>query len=201
MRNKEKKMTWYNVTLRQFLVLQDLLKIEDEDDRTIAIAELLLGDDVTTLPLSEFLEKIKQLDFLKEPIPENVPPKKLEIQGKKYYLDCLLGRVMTAQYVDYVNFSKTNDISKMLAVFVIPENHKYNDGYDMEEVFEDIKEIPIPVVNNLAFFFKRQFNAYMKIFQRYSTKALKKTKIPKEMKKQLVNVVEKSVDMVLYPLS
>lgn len=201
MRNKEKKMNWYNVTLRQFLMLQELFKVEDENERVIAIAELLLGDNVTSLPLPEFMDKVKKLSFLKEALPENNPPKKVEVNGRKYYMDCLLGNVSTAQYVDYTNFSNTNDICKMMAVFLIPEGHKYNDGYDMEQVFQDVNDLPIPIVNSAAFFFAKQFKTFMRIFQRYSTKQLKKTNLPKEAKESMIEVVNKSVDMALFPLS
>ena len=198
---KDKKMTWYDVTLKQFLELQELFKIEDDTDRMLSIAELLLGEDVINLPLSDFTKEFKKLDFLKEELPNANPPKKIEVNGRKYYMDCLLGNVTTAQYVDYTNYANTNDIGKMMSVFLIPENHKYNDGYDMEQVFNDVNDLPIPVVNNAAFFFGKQFKLFMKIFQRYSIKQVKETKMPKAVKNKVIEVVEKSVDMALYPLS
>lgn len=201
---KEKKMTWYDVTLFQFERLQEALKIEDDTEKTLAVAEAILGDEVCNLPLKEFNEATKQLDFLKEEVPtKNHPPKNLEINGRKYVMDCLLGNVSTAQYVDYMNHCKGEnpDVSKMLSVFIIPEGHKYNDGYDMLQVMNDIKGLPIPIVNSAAFFFGKQFNVFMKIFQRYSIKQLKKTDIPREAKKKLAKVVEDSVNLVLSPLS
>ena len=194
-------MKWNDVQLYQFNKLQEALKIENDEEKIIQIAEILLGEDVTNLPISEFTKKVQELDFLKEPIPSNVPPKKITVNGRKYYLDCLLGNVSTAQYIDFINHSKTNDVAKMLSVFVIPENHKYNDGYDMLEVINDIYNLPITVVNDTAFFFGRQYNAYMKIFQRYSAKQIKKTNLPKDMKKKLIKVMKDSVDLASYPLS
>lgn len=194
-------MKWNDVQLYQFNKIQEALKIENDEEKIIQIAEILLGEDVTNLPISEFTKKVQELDFLKEPIPSNVPPKKITVNGRKYYLDCLLGNVSTAQYIDFINHSKTNDVAKMLSVFVIPENHKYNDGYDMLEVINDIYNLPITVVNDTAFFFGRQYNAYMKIFQRYSAKQIKKTNLPKDMKKKLIKVMKDSVDLASYPLS
>ena len=106
----------------------------------------------------------------------------VRLRSRKYYFDCLLGNVTTAQYVDFINYSKTSDIVKMLSVFMIPEGHKYNDGYDMLEVFEDIQDMPIPILYSASFFFNRQFATFIKIFQRYSMKQLKKVKLPKEVK-------------------
>lgn len=199
--SKEKKLTWYDVTLLQFMKLQEILGVEDELERVIMISELVLGDKVTDLPLQEYNEAIKKLDFLKEPIPEKNPPKKIEVNGRKYHLDCLLGNVTTAQYIDYINHSKTNDVAKMLSVFMIPEGHKYNDGYDMLQVINDINDVPIPVVNSAAFFFGRQFSKFMQIFQSCSIKKIKETNLPKEAKENIIEIVKNSVGLVLSPLS
>lgn len=198
---KKDKMTWYDVTYKQFKQLEPLLALDNDMDRLTGVAELLLGDEVTDLPLQDFVKEVKKLDFLKEPIPEKNPPKKLEVNGKKYIIDCLLGNVSTGQYIDYANHAKNNDIVKMLSVFIIPEGHKYNDGYDMNEVFNDIENISIAVINSAAFFFAKQFALFVKIFQRYSRKMLKRTDLPKETKAQILQMMDSSVDLVLYPLS
>ena len=194
--NKYSKLNWYNVNLNQFILLQDVFKIEDDTEKMISVAEIILGNDVTNLPLMEFNEQMKRLEFLKEEIPTSVPPKKIEVNGRKYFLDCLLGSITTAQYVDFTNQSNTGDLSKMLSVFVIPEGHKYNDGYDMLEVINDIGMLPIPIVNSIAFFFGRQFSVFMKIFQRYSAKHIKKTNIPKEVKENMIKIMKDSVNLI-----
>lgn len=195
-------MKWNDVKLYQFNKLQELLKIENEEEKLVSICSLLMGEDILELPVSEFNKKIKELDFLKEEIPSNVPPKKITVNGKKYYFDCLLGNVTTAQYVDFINYSKTSDIVKMLSVFMIPEGHKYNDGgYEISDVINDIYELPITVVNDAAFFFAKQFSKFMEIFQSYSVKNLKKLKLNKEVEKQLIKAMKSSMDLALYPLS
>ena len=198
--NKYSKLNWYNVNLNQFILLQDAFKIEDDTEKMISVAEIILGNDVTNLPLKEFNEQMKRLEFLKEEIPSVVPPKKFEINGKKYFMDCLLGNITTAQYVDFNNHSNTGDFAKMLSVFIIPEGHTYNDGYDMLEVINDIGMLPIPIVNSIAFFFGRQFSVFMKIFQRYSIKQIKKTNLPKEVKENLINIMKDSVNLITTPL-
>lgn len=198
--SKYSKLNWYNVNLNQFILLQDVFKIEDDTEKMISITEIILGDDVTNLPLKEFNEQMKRLEFLKEEIPSVVPPKKFEINGKKYFIDCLLGNITTAQYVDFNNHSNTGDFAKMLSVFVIPEGHKYNDGYDMLEVINDIGMLPIPIVNSIAFFFGRQFSVFMRIFQRYSAKQIKKTNLPKEVKENMIKIMKDSVNLITTPL-
>lgn len=201
MKKSKEKMTWYDVKLYQFNELQNIIKIEDETERVIAMAQLFWGDDVIDLPLKDFNDKVRELEFLNEELPTQVPPKKVEINGNKYFVDCLLGNITTAQYIDFTNHSETGDMSKILSVFIVPEGHKYNDGYDMLKVMDDIKSMPIPIVNNIAFFFERQFYVFMKIFQYYSIKRVKKLKMPKDLKKKTIEMVKHSMDLVLSPLS
>lgn len=191
----KKEMNWYDVSLFQFLKLQELTKIEDETERVLNIAELLLGTEVTNLPLVKFTEEIKKLSFLNTEVPESIPPKHVEVNNRKYSVDCLLGNITTAQYVDYTNHAKSNDVAKMLSVFIIPEGHKYNDGYDMLQVINDINDLPVPIVNSIAFFFVKQLVKFMEIFQSYSIKQLKKMKIPKELKKNLIQVLQSITDL------
>lgn len=198
---KVKSLNWYNVNLTQFKKLQEVLSIEDETEKIIAIAELILGDDVTDLPLKEFNEEIKKLEFLKTEIPESVPPKKLEINGRKYDVISLLGNITTAQYIDFVNHSKTQDMSKVLSVFIVPQGHSYNDGYDMLEVMNDINDMPIPVVNSMAYFFKAQFAKFIEIFQSSSIKKVKKNKeLSKDEKEKIIKLIKESVDLVSFPI-
>lgn len=197
-----KELNWYNIDLKTFKELQTVLEIEDETERIVAIAELILGDDVTNLPLVEFNEQLKKLEFLTTEVPESIPPKRVEIRGKKYDVTSLLGDITTAQYLDFMNHSKSNDIARMLSAFVVPEGHKYNDGYDMQEVIKDIEFMPIPVANSLAYFFKAQFAKFIEIFQSSSIKKVKKDKtLSEEEKERIIKLIKSSSELVLLPLS
>ena len=197
---RDNKLTWNDIRYWQFKKLQETLKDETNEEAMFDVAAVIYGDEVLDLPLGEFTEKVRNLAFLKDEIPTNIPPKKVTVNGKKYYIDCLLGNITTSQYIDFTNYSKTNDTCKMVSVFLIPEGHKYNDGYDMLEVFKDIEEMPITVVNDISFFLSRQFSVFIQIFQRYSIKSIRKLKMPKEIRKKMEEVVKKSVDMMLIPL-
>ena len=193
-------MKWNDVTLRQFLELQKLLEIEDEQDRLVAVAELLLGEEVTDLPLSEFTKKVKELDFLKEEIPETHIVKTVKVNDRKYEIDAVLGHISTAQYIDFINYSKQeNKFAEMLSVFFIPKGHKYNDGYDMSQVIEDMYELPIDIVHSESFFFSKQFNKFIQIFQSYSLKSIEETNLPKDVKENLKTVVTNSVNLAFSP--
>ena len=197
-------MKWNDVTVSQFLELQEIIKIEDETDRLLAIIELFFGEDAVNLPIYEFNKKIKELDFLKTEVPKNHIVNTATVNGRKYKVDALVGHISTAQYVDFTNYMKEDpekNITKCLSVFFIPEGHKYNDGYDMLQVIDDMGSLPIDIAMSESFFFSRQYKKFIKIFQSYSIKKIKKTNLPKEVKKNLIKVVDNSMDLVLSPLS
>lgn len=173
-------MKWNDITLRKFNLLQEAITIEDETERMIAIAEAIFGKEVLELPVPEFQKKMSEAKFITNPITNSIPPKSVKVNGRSYFVDGLIGRITTAQYIDFQNHAKTNKLENMLSTFIIPEGHKYNDGYEMEQVMEDILDLPITIVNSLAFFFKRQLEESLRIFQRFLNKSLKKQKMPKE---------------------
>lgn len=195
-------MKWKDVTLRQFLELQKLIDIEDETDRMVAIAELFLGDEVTSLPIDQFGKKLQELNFLKEELPTNRLVKSVTVNDRKYKIDALVGHINTAQYIDFVNHMKDgNQFARVLSVFFIPDGHKYNDGYDMGQVIDDMYDLPMDIVNSESFFFKRQFSKFIEIFQSYSLKQLKKTDLPKDVKKNLEIVIKGSTSLAFSHLS
>lgn len=186
-------MNWSNVTLNQFLELPQILALEDDTDRMLSLAELFFGEGVTDLPIPEFNKKMKELEFLKTEVPNNHIVNKININGKVYVIDALLGNMSTAQYIDFTHYLKEGtkkNLDKILAVFFIPKGHKYNDGYDMEEVIKDMGYLPVDIALSESFFFNRQFLKFTQIFQSYSAKRVKKLKLPKKEEEQLLKAIQ-----------
>ena len=152
---EQKIMTWNDITYRQLLALRNAADIEDETEKVCTIAQIVFGEDILNLPLKEFNEKCKELSFLETEPVNNLTVKSVKVNGREYYFDGLLGNITTAQYIDFQNWQKANDDVKSFSVFIIPKGHKYNDGYDMEQVFNDILDMPTPVLLSASFFFNR----------------------------------------------
>ena len=193
-------MEWNNIKYRTLLDIREAANIEDENERAYAIMEAVFGEDVLDLPLKDFNEKCKELQFLQKPIPNDLHVKNIKVNGREYYFDGLLGKITTAQYIDFQNYQKNNEEQKAFSVFIIPKGHKYNDGYDMEQVFDDILDVPVPVLFSASFFFSRQFELFIRIFRRYSIKQMKKLGLPKDAMENLEKVVNLSTTMMLAPL-
>ena len=193
-------LKWSDIKYRTLLDIREAANIEDENERVYAIMEAVFGEDVLDLPLKDFNEKCKELQFLQKEIPNDLHVKDIKVNGREYYFDGLLGKITTAQYIDFQNYQKNNDEQKSFSVFIIPKGHKYNDGYDMEQVFNDILDVPVPVLFSASFFFSRQFELFIRIFRRYSIKQMKKLGLPKEAMENLEKVVNLSTEMMLTPL-
>lgn len=198
--NTKHMLTWANITYRQLLDIREAANIEDENERVYAIMEAVYGEDVLNLPLKDFNEKCKELSFLQKAIPNDLHVKNIKVNGREYYFDGLLGKITTAQYIDFQNYLKNEDEQKTFSVFIIPKGHSYNDGYDMQQVFNDILDMPVPILFSASFFFIRQFELFIKIFRHYSIKQMKKTGLPKEVMENLEKVVNLSTTMMTTPL-
>ena len=193
-------LTWSDIKYRTLLDIREAANIEDENERVYAIMEAVFGEDVLDLPLKDFNEKCKELQFLQKEIPNDLHVKDIKVNGREYYFDGLLGKITTAQYIDFQNYQKNNDEQKSFSVFIIPKGHKYNDGYDMDQVFKDILDMPVPILFSASFFFSRQFELFIRIFRRYSIKQMKKLGLPKEAIENMKKVVNLSTEMMLTPL-
>lgn len=191
-------MSWNDITYRQFEKFKNISEIEDDNEKTIAIAQGIYGDDVINKPISEFRELCKNLTFISEEVPTSIKVKNVKVNGREYYFDGLLGNISTAQYVDFQNYMKNEDEAKSFSVFFIPKGHKYNDGYDMTQVFEDIKDMPMPVLMSASFFFVRQWETFIRIFQRSSIQQIQNLNLPKEMKKHIKQIVTNSANLASY---
>lgn len=155
---------WENITYRQLLDIREAANIEDESERVYAIMEAVFGESVLDLDLKDFALKCKELEFLQKEIPNDLHVKDIKVNGREYYFDGLLGNITTAQYIDFQNYQKAGEEYKSFSAFIIPKDrwfwfftkkHNYNDGYDMEQVFKDILDMPAPVVVSASFFFIR----------------------------------------------
>lgn len=207
---RKKKLTWHDITLRQALAIKEANNIEDEYERMFTIGQIIFGDSVNDLSFKDFIKKYNdELEFMKTDIPYDLYVDKIKVNGREYYFDGLLGNISTAQYIDFQQYLKTNDEKQIYSVFFIPverkywlfkKKHKYNDGYDMLQVFKDIEDMPVDVLESASFFFTRQFELFIRIFRRYSIKQMKKLGLPKDQMKTLMKMVNMTTEMLMTPL-
>lgn len=187
--------TWNDITLRQFLKIKELITEEQDEYTVFNLLDIVYNINSVELPISEI--KNYSLEFLKTEMPKPKLKKYYTINGHTYDSHFDLTSIATGQFIDYTNYCKNNSsLEKLISVFFTPEGKSYNSGYDIREVQNDILDLSIPVVNELAFFFKTQLSLYTKIFQQSLIRQAKKIKMPKVEKKKVISAL-KQMDLCL----
>ena len=171
-KKKEKPaLTWYDVTLDQYQKLQNIDTSELEGQ--IEAATILLGVNTDDMTWVEFCKELSKLDFLTEPIPKTIVRNSYMLNGRKYNCFVNLQDLTVSRYMDFENLSKTKDLVKILAVFLIPDGKEYG-SYDLDEVYEDIKTMNIVEASGIFNFFPLEFRICIEVLKDYSIKELKR---------------------------
>lgn len=183
-----KELSWYNVPIYKYLKAEKALNEPDEDELSRALAALyeLKGIDYSNVPLNEYMEAVKELEFMKVEVPKEKVPNEIILNGRKYRIKKGIDKITTAQFIDFTNYSKREDFDKIiyiLSCFIVPEGKDYGSDYELDEVIEDIKTMPVVWAVNICFFFERQCIKLWKNFRNYLTYQVLKMPLP--MKKKI----------------
>lgn len=185
-------MKWSDITLKQFYQIQDILTIQD-DWTVLNLIDAIYNVDCQAMPINQ-LKKF-DISFIKEPIPDDVKLKKhYTLNGVKYNSNYDITKVTVAQFVDYQNYLKEDEVrlEKLLSVFFTPDGYKdYNVGYDIIKVQEDLLSLPIDVAQSIAFFLGRQLRIFFWVFRYCLIRQVKKLKMERKKKKELIENIKK----------
>lgn len=182
-------MDWKNISIKKYLKIEELLQdpLTLDDEKMILIANVIYDQDVTELNLPEYAQKINALKFINTPPEKEKLSSNYTVNGVKYKTNANLEVIQANQFIDFQNYAKKKDIIGCISCFFIPEGHKYNDGYDMLKVKEDIGELPITVANSLAFFFIKQYAILLILSSRYSLQQMKEMGLKEEKLKEMAD--------------
>lgn len=180
-------MSYKDITIKMFLQIQDIIKDDETPDseKEILIANAIYGTDITELPIIEYKKKMIDLKFLNEKPKDEKLASNYTINGTKYKSSADLASIQANQFIDFQNYAKKEDMIGCISCFFIPEGHKYNDGYDMLKVKEDVGDLPITTGNALAFFFKSQYVTLLVLSQRSSLKKMKEVGMSRKKLKEM----------------
>lgn len=139
---------WRDLPLGVYLDILDIQRTEqDELARQAAILAALAGmnaADVLQLPLDEYKRLRAASEFLGQECPDNLvrtadrydcPPFTL-VPVKDY------DKLTVAQYVDFQTFAQNAEahLPELLSVFLVPEGHRYMEGYEAKDVQASIRD-------------------------------------------------------------
>lgn len=171
---------WYDLKVGQFKKLMALGDGEDEDRywKVLAILNDTDLDDIMTRPLPEVTAMRSKAEFLNQ-YPK-VPASKhiYKLGDTKYVFTDHIGDIIVAQYVDFTNTpTDPEHITEQMGVLLVPEGHKYGDGYDMEQVYKDIDEhMSFMDARACSGFFLGSFLRYLASQRRSLMKMVKRAK-------------------------
>lgn len=164
---------WKDVSINLFYQIKKIIDADlEETDRKIKILALLMDEteeEFSGRKIGEVQELAEQLNFMqKDPFIKTNDVKTLFINGAEYELRTKLEDYSVAQYVDFQNYIKDgqNNLARMLSTVIIPVGKKYNDGYDIEELIQNIGDnLSIAHANYIMFFFTKKLVSSIKVTQ------------------------------------
>ena len=201
------KYSWNHITGEQYWEIFDILNSEASDlqkqAELIALIEDKSVDEILSLDMSSAAELINKLEFLnKFELSKRYHPSSIIIDNKKYNVYTNLANLNVAQFIDYQSFVAQpfrESYDKILSIFLIPDGHEYNSGYDILEVQKVIrtKLSWLEIQNLLNFILVRYVDSYNHSLA-YLTKKVRKEKNPQkkmEMERNL-NQLMKSLKIL-----
>lgn len=170
-------------------------------NKQIAILSVLCDVDediIGDLRSSEFSALVNKTNFLNETPKKNVIDK-ITLNGKKYEIFLSISDMTMSQYIDFQTLfpKRDKEFKRILSIFVIPKGCSYNDGYNIEDVINDIGEyMPITDANNIMFFFALAYQSLTKVMLTSLVKEMKKLK-KKEKDSVKAEQMQLAIDQVV----
>lgn len=139
----------YNkLTLGKYMEILEVSRNEslEDIDKQVQILSILTGvaeEEILHLPIQDYKELVVKSGFLD---PENInyhPVAKKYILGKFELIPCRdFRKIETCQYIDFQTYAPDLDkyLVEFLSVILVPKGHRYNEGYDILEVQQAIRE-------------------------------------------------------------
>ena len=187
--------SWKQLSLQQFIDLMSIQAGEkDAEERSRKIIMCMYGVDPLEIPYTEYLAMVHGInEFFDKPITKYkvAGNAKYKINGTVYTLDIAPASFTTAQYIDFTNFNRQQELAGMLSVVLIPEGHQYNDGYNMAKVKEDIGDMPVDEALGIVNFFGKWSKRYTKTILRFLTSRKITRRMGKEKKKEMKEEVRR----------
>ena len=196
-------MNWNDISIKQYNDIKNLYldtELSDED-RLILQINILFGVDALKLKTNELHKYINDMKFLGSKIPKMKIKKEYQLGNNVYTLKKELKDVTVAQWIDWQNFLKdgggdSDNYANLLSVFFFPKGEtEYGDGYDIEQVRQDINNhLSIAEAMSIASFFLLYRKISLLLFLLYTRREtlkapltkVEKKKVKKEFKKLII---------------
>lgn len=142
------KLHWKDITIaRHKAILAVYDKYGNDPDDVMFIYDLTAaayGKDekwLNALKVSEANDYANSLAFINERPKAKIIKPEYILNGHRYKVCMNMQDISTAQYIDFQQMAdKCGEMpAEFLSIILIPDGHKYGDGYDMSKVVYDIE--------------------------------------------------------------
>lgn len=196
-------LKWDDITVGQFSLIRSAYNDPDmtEEDRCIGLISFIYDVNPLELEFNDFQRMVRELEFIGTDVVPSEVKKEYTLNGRKYTLQKAINHVSTAQYMDFHNYLKEGEVDEkyadIISVFLIPEGCRYNDGYDIEEVKEDInKYMSITDALGIFSYFFHFFVRFVQISRRYTSLRLKRMKNLTREEKQKIEEITNQIQRI-----
>lgn len=170
-------MAWKDVNIFKYKKIFELEQDEDWQWNALAILLGTTYEDIITRPIDETMRLSREFLSWSTDKPVLRPVRRqYAIGGRTYDFKGYPKDITTAQYIDFYNCGREvpADLVDMLSVFLVPEGHRYNEGYDMDEIKKEIDEnFNIEDALSVCDFFTSLFQVLLRRVTRKARRALK----------------------------
>lgn len=189
--------TWKDISIEKF---EKIARLQEQNMTEIDMIAAVLSviDDTTVeevekLPYAVLLLKARGLRFLNtNPIP-SIVKKSYVYDNVKYVPTLNPQKLTTAQYIDFQTTAaeSPNDLAGLISILLIPEGHKYNEGYCAEELRDVIyKNMPIEDAMGLSAFFFTLWKISIRRLLRENRRLYRKLKRKKQATEEEIKLTE-----------
>ena len=187
-------MNWNDISIKQYNDIKNLYLDPDlsDEDRLILQINILYNVDALKLKTSELHKYVNEMKFLGSKIPKMKLKKEYQLGNNTYTLKKELKDVTVAQWIDWQNFLKdgggdTDNYANLLSVFFFPKGEtEYGDGYDIEQVRQDINNhLSIAEAMSISSFFLTYRKISLLLFLLYTRRETLKAPLTKVEKKKM----------------
>lgn len=192
------KKDWYNITVKEAEAIFRAIKMENDVDRLVHLVSACSGMSLEALydmSLSEISDIApKYIGFLSETPKAQMINEKYEINGRTYVVPISIENISISQFIDLSSMvQKKSDMSMTMTAILVPDGHKYNDGYDMDTVLADMGDFKFCHANDISFFFTLVLEAYTKASLCSSTRQMKRQMKKKGNSKETKQILREAI--------
>lgn len=183
-----------------------------EEEKNVEMAALLCDcepEDIWNMDMADAKALFGQMTWINDFKPDFKKPEKKTyvLNGIEYKVTLDINEMSVAGYVDFQNYYgegiESKNMAEILSCFLIPKGHKYNEGYDVAQVIDDINNyLPFVEAQRICFFFLRKQADSLRAIQIFSTWMMKKEmrKVKEPQKKAELQKKIKEVEDLYGPL-